>query len=208
MLATIARSRITIKRQATQAISQTAADTIAVTSQPLNEAVVQIAIVPYVAGTVTVIGTYDGSAQSEVLTIVGYNLTDEVSKGLATTIKLFDTVTSLDCSSGLGGNTTLTMSYRSEDGGAVQFRSTITTCYPAQISRGYEFWRNGRAGTDQTERITIMIPYTCSFAPRAGDIIINDDTAEQFLCVGAPLIDGGIGAMQHFRISADRRENY
>ena len=205
MLASIARSRITIKRQSTQAISQSAQDTINVTSQPITDAVVQLAVAPYVAGTVTVTGTLNGAAQSEEVTLVGYSSN---TKGLASTVKLFDTVTSLTCSGGLAGNTTLTMSYRAEDGGAVQFRQTITTCYPAQISRGYEAWRNGRAGTDQSERITIMIPYTCSFSPRSGDIIINDDTSEQFLCVGAPLIDGGIGAMQHFRISADRRENY
>jgi len=203
MLASISRDRITIKRQSTKAISEAAAATISVTSNPITPAVVQIAIAPYEAGSVTVTGTLNGGAQTETITPKSYS---SGTKGLAVGVKLFDTVTQLACS-GWSSSVTVTMDYRTEDGGSAPFRTSLATCYPATISRGLPSWKNPISGTEQGETITVILPYTCSFTPKAGDIFVNDDTGEQFLCDGAPMIEGA-GVSQYFRCRARRRENY
>lgn len=209
MIASISKDRLTIKRQSTKAISQAAAASIAVPSSPITSAVIQISISPFEAGTVTITGTKGASSQSETITPKSYSQTVGgalAMKGLGIGVKLFDTVTLLECS-GLSSSTTVTMEYRTEDGGAAPFRTNIATCYPASISRGSPSWRNPTSGTEQGEAITVILPFTCTFTPKAGDIFINDDTGEQFLCDGAPIIEG-TGVSQYFRCKAHRRENY
>jgi len=210
MITSMMTTQITIKRQSTEPIKlKDASASLTISNSPMLPAVVQIAIIPFYSGTVEVVGTAkNDSAQTETLTFTaGYGTGTQ--KGFLLTTKQFKTVTSLTCTGDLLTNTVdVTASYRSPDGSAVQYRTILESCYPASFSRGRASWKNsGNSGTTQEEKITITMPYTCTLDLRAGDIVINNDTSEQFMVTGDRFIDG-VGFNRCYQVFCERRENY
>jgi hypothetical protein len=187
------------RRTASLLDATTATASMSVDRQPPSDSVTQVAVtVDGGTGTVTVSGTVDGAPDSEVLTFTG--------AGTERTIKLFSALDApaLAVSAGLVG---VTISARAEDqGGALNHVSyVVVTGVRAHLNRSAARWPNTIAGTAEVERTWFGIDWTTAWAPRDGDVFVDQTSLEEWLVVGHPDHQGGLRP-HHWEVRVVRRE--
>ena len=202
MLLSVARNRVSVKRQKTIFASVTpssASEVVSVTSQPVTPCTVLIELSTASTGTIEVQGTDStGSSQTETLSFS--------SQVIQQGIKTFATVTQITATDLLG--ILLEGKYRGRDGSAVKTQSTLYSCLSCQISYTAQSWPNGRDGTTQKGNIKIMIPVFCNSSDsrlREGDLVTDLDSSATFLVKGIAF-ESGVGINRFQTVYAERRE--
>ena len=167
--------------------------------QPIAAGLVEVEITgsgPF--GTVTVVGTVAGAPTSELLTFTG--------AGTEVTIARFDAggVTSLDTA---GWSAAASVSARSvgSDGHRIHMNYVVVSDWPMHLNRGTGSWPNTAPGVAQVERTWFGIGYTTLWSPRAGDVFVDADNAEQWEVVSTPDWLGG-RRPHHWEVRVERNE--
>jgi len=212
MLLTLARNSISIQRTTNEIIDPFTPTTltdggsaVTVTTSAQNTAryksIVSIVSVPAPissAGSLEITGTNSaGGTITETITIP--------TSGIGQGSTEFNSITSVKFQGSVLNNCSITVKFIGEDGGSIKARRVLTSCTPAQISRGRGSFPAFREGTTQKEIIRVMLPYVCNtvYTPRDGDLITDLETLAQFLIVGAPLIEQ-VGISKFYQINAER----
>ena len=211
MLSTLARNRITIHRTTNEVIDPITPTTLQdapvvnIETNVLNTArykcIISIVCDPVpsdATGSITITGTdASGSSQTEEIFVP----ISGVGQGLSN----FATVSLVTIKGEVLNNRLLTATFLGSDGGSIKARRVLASCQPAQISRGRGGFPAQREGTIQTETIRVLVPYICSsiWQPREGDLLIDDDIANQFIVTGAPMIEQ-VGMMKYYDLTAKR----
>ena len=81
----------------------------------------------------------------------------------------------------------------------------LVTGYPMHLDRGRGDWKGERSGSAQRESVLFLVDYTESWAPREGDVFVDDSTGEKFLAVSAPLLRGML-RIAHWEVRAIRHQ--
>ena len=203
MLLSVARNRVSVKRQKTIFISQapsTTPETIANTAQPIIPCTVLVELgIAAPTATVEIVGTDEaGSSQSETL---GFS-SGTIQQGL----KVFKTVTQLVTTN--LSSVTLSAKYRGRDGSQVKTQAELYSCISCQISYTAQSWPNGRDGTTQKGNIKILIPIFCNSSEsrlREGDLVTDLDSSAVFMVKGIAF-ESGVGINRFQTVYAERRE--
>lgn len=201
----IYRDRITITRPTAVLLSDDAAATMSLATQPSKAAFLQVRVSGGTSdtGTIQIDGVdEDGGALSQTLTFTGtreYAQTTEayasVDTNGITTTGLADEVTV----------PTVEMRAVGADGSPQDEQtSTVVTSYPAHIDHRRANWPRAKEGTQETESLWIGIPYTSTWAPKAGDVI-TDQYGKVYELKGRPRWKGQTGD-HHWECPARRRE--
>ena len=203
MLASIARNTISVERQKTIgaeltiAVGQRTIDTLAT---PVIPCTVLISLENNDTGSALVTGTdSDNVVQTETITLTS----NKLGQGL----KEFKTITEIAITDLTDGNTVQAL-YRGKDGSQVKAKASLFNCIQCQISYSQQSWRNDRSGTVESGRVKFMIPMFCNSADqklRAGDLITDRESGNQFLAVGNAFIDG-VGLNRFQVVYGERRE--
>lgn len=162
-----------------------AAASIAPDRQPAAAGLVELEVTgsaPF--GTLDVVGLVGGAPDSELLTFTG--------AGTQVTTKRFDAsgITSIDRA---GWSVAASFSARSVggDGSRLHIAYSVVSGWPMHMNRGGARWPNTTSGVANTEATWFGIDYTTLWAPRAGDVFVDDNSAEQWMVVGVPDWLGG-----------------
>lgn len=214
MLRTLARNRVAIYRTSNEIIDPITPTTltdgsplITVAADALNvqriKSIVSISVQPAPAdatGTIRIDGT-DSSGDAEFEEI------DIPLSGVAQSNKEFRLISEVTIQGATLNNLLIKIRYIGKDGGSIKARRTISSCSPAQISRGRGSFNASREGTIQGESLRISVPYFClsdnAPAVREGDLIKDLDTNAEFIVTGAPLIQQ-VGVSRFYDITAQR----
>lgn len=189
---------ITVHRRTAFALdSAVATATMSLDRQPPVASVIEIEVSAG-AGTVTVTGTVAGVPDSEVLTYA--------AGGTQRTIKLFTAVDALGLavSAGLVGATIQALALGG-DGSRNHMAYVLITGVRAHLNRGSARWPNTVAGTAEVERTWFGIDYTTLWAPREGDVFVDQGSSEQWKVVGTPDWLGSIRP-HHWEVRVVRNE--
>ena len=203
MLLSVARNRISVKRQKTifkEATPSATPETIAVTAQPIIPCTVFVELGSAAAtGTVQVVGTDEaGGSQTETLAFSSGKL----QQGL----KVFKTITELIATN--LSSVLISAKYRGRDGSQVKTQAEIYSCVSCQISYTAQSWPNARDGTTQKGNIKIMIPIFCNSSEsrlREGDLVTDLDSSAEFMVKGIAF-ESGVGINSFQTVYAERRE--
>ena len=174
--------------------------TIGPDRQPVVASQVAVAVsgTPASYSTITVSGDVGGGPDTEVLTFT--------ANGERRTLKEFDAGTvSIDMDAGWGAGGTITARSISGDGAPNHVTTVVATGVRAHLNRGAARWPNSAAGVAEMERTWFGIDYTTAWAPREGDVIVDDNSAEQWLVVGDPNWLGGVRP-HHWEVRVVRNE--
>ena len=203
MLASIARNTISVERQKTIGATLTIADgerTIDTFAPPVIPCTVLIQLNDSDTGSVLVTGTDSaGANQTETITLS--------SSKLGQGLKVFKTVTEIAITDCTNGNVVQVL-YRGRDGSQVKAQAILFSCIQCQISYTQQSWRNDRSGTVESGKVKFMIPLLCNSTDqklRAGDLITDRESGNQFLVVGNAFIDG-VGLNRFQVVYGERRE--
>ena len=149
-------------------------------------------------GTLTVNGLVSGGPASEVLTFT--------AAGTQTTTTKFDSgsLTTIDEA---GWSAGLTWEARSvgEDGSRNHIAYSVVTGVKCHLNRGAARWPNPVPGVNEVERTWFGIDYTTAWAPREGDVFVDEWSSEQWRVVGDPNWQGG-RRPHHWEVRVVRRE--
>jgi len=207
MIISSAQRRFTVKRQTAFVLDKsTAAATMSLTRQPIVECVLQVRVYSGSAnsGTVTITGLdSSGGSISETLTFVtqGYKQTTRRfvsvdAEGITTTGLTDDaSIPSIE------------MKAYSPGGSIQNSLVTIVAGWPIYMDRNMPSraeWKGEVPGFIQEEPVHLLIQWAENWAPREGDFLINDDSGEQFMITGAPLLEG-YGRVSHWEAWGYRR---
>jgi hypothetical protein len=208
MIISSAQRRFTIKRLTAFVVDEIAVKaTMSADRQPVRESIFQVRVRSGTSnsGTVQITGTdAEGSAINETLTFTtaGYKQTSKrfvsISPNGITTTGLADEATVPK----------IAIKALGPDGSIQNISYTVTSGWPAIMDRSRPSradWKGEIPGSTEEEPVFIMLQWTENFFPREGDIFIDDDTAEQFILTGTPLLEG-YGRVSHYAIWAQRRQ--
>jgi hypothetical protein len=170
----------------------------ALTRQPAANALVSVAVAgATVHGTVTVNGDVGGVPTAEVLTFTG--------DGTLTTAARFDagTITTLDFAGWTGG--TVEARAVGGDGSRIHGRYAVATSVRCHLNRGRARWPNTVAGTAEIETTWLAHDWTTAWAPREGDVYVDQGSGEQWRVEGDP---NWLGSLRphHWEVRVKRRE--
>ena len=148
------------------------------------------------SGTVTISGTVDGSADSEVLSLsIGES---------ADTVKLFTAVSSIATSGFSVSPAPYIRVQALGRGGEVQEQNySVVSDWPAQIDRSSQRWTGGVEGLGVVAKPKVLIDYAETFTPRIGDIV-KTESSEEFIVRGVVEQRSGYRPL-HWELSVDRR---
>ena len=208
MLISLCKNRITLTRQTSEVFPRQtpAASVTVVNGTPLIDANIQITLTrPNLSdtktGTITIVGTRSNSIGGS--TAPGTSAADTIG----VTANTYSSVTSVSVTGSIiSSDIKIIGEYIGADGGNIQVQTTITSGWPAQITRKNESWPDQIDGTNSNEKPSMLIPVPQIFIIRQGDVVTNDVTTEQYLVVGTPLIENYIGN-QFYRVMLEKREN-
>ena len=127
------------------------------------------------AGTVTVIGTVNGSSDSEVITFT--------VPSVKRTLREFDSITSVDTSGASGVD--ITVEAVDSGGNSQKTESTYQTGWPASNTFdtfGGAYPVNNQ-GTQADRTGKLALGYSLTFVPRAGDIVIDEQDTNRWLII-------------------------
>jgi len=174
----------------------TASGSAAPPLQPAAPAMVQVVVDGATSfGTVTVNGLVGGSPDAEVLTWT--------ANGAKSTIKRFDSITTLDWSGWTDG--TWAVQAVGSDGSRIHQRQAIATSVRCHLNRGAARWPNTTAGTAEVEATWLAHDWTTAWAPREGDVYVDQGSSEEWKVVGDP---NWLGSLRphHWEVRIKRRE--
>lgn len=150
-----------------------------------------------VFGTFSVVGTVGGVPTTEVLTFT--------QNGSQDTVARFDAggLTSVDPVGWVDGS--FTVSAVGSDGGRQAQRYAIATSVRCHLNRGAARFPNTDAGTAEVERTWLAHDWTTAWAPREGDVYVDQGSSEQWRVVGDP---NWLGSLRphHWEVRVMRRE--
>ncbi len=202
MISSLSLSQITVKRKTPAIVSdQSVALNTVVSVSAEGSATIVLVFSSGVSGEVTLTGTYNSSSQSETVLVS--------SNTVVMSAKQFDTLTSIAMDSSIvATGYTFSAKLSGSDGGVATSLSTIVSAWPMRIVRGKPKWDASEPmGSIEVEKFYALVEYDETWAPKTGDIFINDNTAEDYLVVGLPTFEG-IGYMKHWNIRLVRRQGY
>ena len=201
MLVSLARNRISVKRQSTTGKS-TVIDTTGIVDSlptPFQPCSILLELGSTSTGSAVIEGTDNtDTSQSETLSFT--------SAKLRQGIKVFKTITRI-VFTGLNGKN-VKVKYRGLDGSSVKVQNVIYSCINAQISASRQNWNNDRSGTVENGNIKIMIPLYCANDEnkiQAGDLIMDLESNQTYLATGM-ILEEGVGINRFQIVYAERRE--
>lgn len=146
--------------------------------QPVRASRVAVSLTGSPTGTVTVAGTVDGGATTEVLTYTGTAATRE-------TKKLFTALTGITTS--LSGATLLAARAVGTDGSPQTTLYAVKSGHPISIQEaGSSTWKGETQGAGDVGDETAMVAYEEVWTPRIGDRIVSGSDAWEVLSVEGP----------------------
>ena len=185
-------------------------DTIAVavshtlTRQPPSRCCVRVTLVGTATGTVTIFGTVDGVADTEVLTWAA-------TSGAYSTVKEFTAISGI--ATALTGATTIEVESAGPDGQPVPQLITLHTGYPVQIQEVTFPYANGaKPGINQASSVRINVDWTDTWRPRIDDVVIDESPYSSdvmYKVTGVPAPQRGSMMPSHWQVEAelDRSSN-
>ena len=208
MIISSAHRTFTIKRMSAFILDATsAAVAMSLTRQPVRESMLQIRVYSGTdnTGTVTLNGLdKDGIAISETFTFTtgGYkqslNLYVSIDANGITTTGLADETT----------KPIIEIKSLGPDGSLQNKPYTVVAGWPMYMDRSRPsraVWKNERSGSAEEEPVFIMIQWSNTWAPREGDILVDDYSNEQFVVTGTPMLEG-YNRVSHYEAWAQRRQ--
>lgn len=194
-VASISNCTVTIKRLTAmllEAIAVAASHTM--TRQPLHAGPVQVEVTGTPTGTVTVAGTVNGLADTEVLTWAG-------TAGVREVVKPFSAISGLTTS--LTGGTLISVKSVGPGGAPQNVLRTVVSGMPANRQiRGSQGYTMLIPGMERKEGAKFLIQYEETWRPRAGDLVIVDGLGDEYEAVGAPRAVGDF-TPDHWVVQAD-----
>lgn len=177
--------------------SATATASMSADRQPPTGAIIQITVGGG-TGTVKISGTVNALPDSETLTFT--------AAGTEATVKRFTALDTpaFDVSAGLVGQTIQGRAV-GVDGSRLHQAYQVATNVRAHLNRGAASWPNTKAGSSETEPTWFGIDYTTAWAPREGDVFVDQGSSEQWLVVGDPNWLGGLRP-HHWEVRVKRNE--
>lgn len=165
----LATELITLKRTTRNVLNAVApASSLDPDYQPASTSIMEVTLAGLTdpVGTVTINGTVNGGAESEVITTT--------TNRRYTTVKRFSALDATGgvTTSGLAGGT-ITVKAETEQ------TTDLHVGYPAgraTSTRGN--WQDRLSGTHVQDRVTWLIPYTDLFTPRVGDRIVQENSGD------------------------------
>jgi hypothetical protein len=180
-----------------------AAATLTLARQPARACLVEVAVSGGTSGTgtVTVSGTVNGSPDSQALTFSG--------RGRQVTTKRFTAISSIT-TTGLHdepSKPTISASAVGADGGRLESDSLVASGWPMRKDAGTAGWPVPVSGSAEVEVTRFYMDFTEAWAPREGDVFVDDRTSEQWQVQGRPTQHGGgLREPHHWEIRVKRRE--
>ena len=208
MIISSAHRTFTVKRMTAFILDAIpAAVTMSLTRQPVRESMLQIRVYSGTdnTGTITLNGLdKDGIAISETFTFTtgGYkqslNLYASIDANGITTTGLADETT----------KPTIEIKSLGPDGSLQNKPYTVVAGWPMYMDRSRPsraVWKNERSGSAEEEPVFIMIQWSNTWAPREGDVLVDDYSNEQFVVTGTPMLEG-YNRVSHYEAWAQRRQ--
>jgi len=172
---------------------------IAMDRQPSANAFLELTVTGAgVFGTLTVNGDVSGVPTSEVVTFTG-NETQ-------LTVNRFDTgtITTIDPAGWDAG--TFTAKATGSDGSRIHGTTTVAVNVRGHLNRGISAnWFNVNAGVTEYEKTWFALDYTSLWAPREGDIFVDQGNGEEWLVVSDPSWLGS-HRQHHWEIRVSRNQ--
>jgi hypothetical protein len=169
------------------------------TRQPVVDGFVEVEVTgkgPF--GTLNVVGDVGGIPLPELLTFTG--------AGTQVTANRYD-AGSIQYITSTGWSSFASFSSRSvgADGSRLHIPYTVITGVRAHLNRGAARWPATAAGVAEVERTWFGIDYTTAWAPREGDVFVDENSGEQWRVVGTPDWLGGLRP-HHWEVRVERNE--
>lgn len=190
------RSAYLASEQATPAPTQS----VSLSGVPAAAAFVQVTVSgsPSSFGQVFVTGTVSGAPTVGLLTFT--------ATGTLVTAERFDagSITDIDLT-GWGAGGTWSARAVGADGSRIHSRSTVASDVRCHLNRGAARWQNTGAGTAEMEQTWLAHDWTDAWAPREGDVYVDQGSGEQWRVVGDP---NWLGSLRphHWEVRVMRRE--
>lgn len=164
--------------------------------QPVRASCVQVKVAGAPVGTVTIAGTVDGVADTEVLTWAA-------TAGARATMKQFTAVSAITTS--LTGATTIEAQAVGTSGQPQSSTYTVKSGHPVQlVEDSSPRWPAATPGHERTNTATCRVQYEETWAPREGDVVVAG-TGETWQVAGRPRVGGELGP-DHWRVRLEQRE--
>jgi hypothetical protein len=208
MIISSAHRTFTVKRMTAFVLdASAAAATMSLTRQPVRESMLQIRVYGGSdnTGAVTLNGLdRDGLAISETITFTtgGYkqsvNLYVSINADGITTTGLADEVT----------KPTVEIKSLGPDGSLQNKPYNVVAGWPMYMDRSRPsraVWKGERSGSAEEEPVFVMIQWSDTWAPREGDVLVDDYSSEQFVVTGTPMLEG-YNRVSHYEAWAQRRQ--
>ncbi len=180
----MANALATWKRSTSSVLdSTTAAASHAPDRQPVRASCAQVQLGGSPSGTVTVAGTVQGAADTEVLAWTG-------TAGTRCTVKQFTAISGITTS--LSGATTIAVEAVGPGGQPQATTYTLKSGHPVMITEDRApSWLGQPPGHERKRGATCRVQYEETWAPRQGDVVVLG-TGETWEVVGTPRPGGDL----------------
>ena len=202
MIISNAHRTFTVRRKTAFVLDPVASSvSMSLDRQPVRESVLQVRASAG-AGTITITGTdSNGDPITDALTFT--------SGGFRQSVKRFVTVEP----NGIvvawsGGLPTIEIKSLGADGSLQNQDYPVVSGWPMYMDRSRPsraIWKGERSGSAEEEPVFILIQWSETWAPREGDILVDDHSNEQFVITGSPLLEG-YNRVSHWEAWGMRRE--
>lgn len=164
--------------------------------QPVRASCMQVKLSGSPVGTVTISGTVDGVADTEVLTWTG-------TAAHRVTWKAFTAVSGITTS--LSGAGSIEITAVGADGSPQVDTVTLKEMWPVVYrDYGINSYRQESPGNEKKVSGVVLVAYDESWKPREGDVVTLD-TGETYDIAGVPTTGGGLQP-DHWKVRVNRRE--
>lgn len=176
--------------------SATPAGSHTASRQPIRASCMQVQLSGSPTGTVTISGTVDGVADTEVLTWTG-------TAANRATWKAFTAVSGISTS--LSGATAIEITAVGSDGSPQVDTVALKEGWPISYrDYGIQSYRQESPGNEKKASGVMLVAYDETWKPREGDVVTLD-TGETYDVAGVPTTGGGLQP-DHWKVRVNRRE--
>jgi hypothetical protein len=205
-ITSLADRLVTVYRRTSLVLdAATAAASHSASRQPSSASKIEVLLAGGAAatGTVTVLGTVNGSPDSEVLTFTGPTRKSTIKRFTALATPAFTTTGLADESPA----PTISASAIGGDGSAIEQPVLVVSAWPMRKDAGTASWPTRQFGSAEIEETRFYFDYTTVWTPRDGDVFVDDRTSEEWQVIGHPTQHGGGSTVpHHYEIRVKRRE--
>lgn len=189
----------TIKRMTSFVLDlSTVAASLTPSRQPARAATMQVYVSGTPTGTVTIAGTVNGSADTEVLTFTG-------SAARKTTYKSFTAISGITTS--LSGGSQISVQACSKDGSPENTYYSLKVGHPATFhAAGAGNQNQEKPGQHTTNRMHARIGIEDIWAPQELDLFVNEQTGETFEITNIERQPGGSFAPMFWKCQLELRQ--